>query len=220
MNRKQFLSSMAGVAMGVESAAAGIAADAPKASLSLTILSPSIRIHLQGSPDLNLPTRSLHLSPTAPHLIVAIQNVSPQSIKIWDEGSSWGFSNLTLEIDAMRGKLLPDLIKVERKRDLWLANEPIPSILTSGEMVMREITLERPNIKGGDPSQIPWPYKGFPLALIETNDNMTVPPSSTLRMRAIFRVGTDARSKQEGVWTGKVVSPVNDYVIYWTDFPG
>ncbi len=209
MNRKQFLCSVAGASLteAIPSLASGI----PKSPLALTILSTSIRLNAYMSPHGETPTRCLKMSPTTPHFNVAIQNISQNPIRLWNEDSSWGSGNLTLEISAVGAKWFGAPIRVERKRDVWYSNMAQFSILYPGEMIMREVTLEVPDAQaGGHAQKGRWPYKGFPLAAVGL--------VNSVQMRAVYEILPDKLSAQENVWTGKIISPENTYVLYMTEF--
>ena len=210
MNRKQFLCSIAGASLSEVITASGIAEVRPKSPLAITILSTSIRPNAYMSPNRDTPTPCLKMSPTTPHLNVAIQNISKETLKLWNEDNSWGSGNLTLEISAVGSKHLVPPIRVVRNIEIWYGNDASFSLLSPGEMIMREVTLEvAKNQPGGREQKGRWPYKGFPLdAIGEAN---------SVRMRAVFEVLPDAMSKREGVWTGRATSSEDYLVLYMTE---
>jgi hypothetical protein len=220
VNRKQFLYSVAGAGLAETLASSGIAngkPKSPKPSLSLNILSASLPPKEAVTSAMGMPPRVLQMSPSDPHLHVAIQNVSTQPIRIWNENNSWGSGNLTLEISAIgRRQLLPP-IKVVRNVTVWFSNDFTFTILPPGEMILREITLDVPNNHHG--AQAPtrrWPYKGFPLEAINEPNSSGI---NSFQMRAVFAIEQDGLSIKEEVWTGSVASPEHTYVLNMSDFP-
>jgi len=212
MNRKQFLYSVAGAGVAEAITATASADSTPKPQPALNILSSSILMDAYVSPHLATPTRILHMSVASPRLHVAIRNTSAQPLRIWEEDSSWGSGNLSLEITAIGGSYLAAPIKVVRNVTVWYSNAFTSSLLPPDEMIMRELTLEVPAAPTAKRFEPRWPYKGFPFAEIQAGSNWTGMPKS-VTMRAIFEIRPDAQSAHEGVWTGKVTSPECTYAL-------
>ena len=212
MDRKQFLFSVAGASLSETIASSCMASErpkslaSPKSPLALTVLSSSLPIREVVNAEAGRPARILTMSSIAPHFNVAIQNISTQPIRIWDEDNSWGYDNLTLEISVINSKLLRQSIRLVRISTNWFKNFGEFSILAPGEMIMREVDIEVPNDHPGAQVQKDRrPYRGFPM------ESMAV--TTSCRMRAVYTVEPDLLAKQEGVWTGRIASPEHTYIF-------
>ncbi len=205
MNRKQFLSSIAGVGLTGAVTSSTTAAPRPKSPLALTILPSAIG---DGYPIV----RKLSLSPTAPRIRVAIQNISKEPLRLWNENSQWGSGNLSLEITAIGGSYVLEPIKVVREVTSWYSNTATFTHLPPGEMIVREIALEFPKEMAGGHVWKTWPYKGFPFEAISERRRFTGEYKS-VEMHAIFEIRPEYWSEQEQVWTGRVKSPESTYVL-------
>jgi hypothetical protein len=221
MDRKQFLVSVAGASLGGTIASSCMAngrpksPSPPKSSLALTILSASIPQHEVVTSADGMPPRILQVSPDDPHFHVALRNVSTQPVRIWNEDSSWGSGNLTLEISAIGARQLLQPIKVVRKVTAWYRNDATFTEMPPGEMILREVSIEVPKgWHGAQTQRRPWLYEGFPMEAIRGTNMANL---TAFQMRAVFAIEQDGFTEKEKVWTGKITSPEHTYMLNRTD---
>jgi len=90
----------------------GTAHAAPKAV-------PAIAEPLSQKDGLQVSIGNIELRPSDPHIDVVLQNNSDKPIDIFNEGNSWGFNNLTLEVRRINGKVLTAPLLVARGYVPW-----------------------------------------------------------------------------------------------------
>jgi hypothetical protein len=111
---------------------------------------------------------------------VVLTNVSNRPQRIWTDGCSWGYSNLSFEISDRDGKTW----RVQKKPKPWDKNVPNVWILEPHDQIVFEVEPANPEV-----------WEGFPHP----------DRSQSFKMQAIFEVKPDRQSKVLGVWTGRVV---------------
>jgi hypothetical protein len=155
--------------------------------------------------------RGVELSPVDPHIDVVLQNTSSQPINVFQDWNSWGFNNLSLEITKLDGKVLSPPLVVKRGMGAWTMNFAEAQIIRPGEAIVREVHLYNPSLKvikgdyhlpsGYYPEQL---YGNFPFAKNSPRQ---------MTMRAVFQnSSTDHQQYAAPTWTGKVTSPLGNYV--------
>jgi hypothetical protein len=120
---------------------------------------------------------------------VVLTNVSDRLLRIWTEGNSWGYDALSFEISDRKGKTW----RAQRKPRPWDKNVPYYLLLEPHDQMVIEVTPANPD-----------EWEGFPHAPDQPQ---------TFKMRAIFEIKPDRESKRLEVWTGRVVSKIDDYTF-------
>ncbi len=135
--------------------------------------------------------RAIELIDAGDHFHVLVTNNTKQPIRLWREWCSWGYFNLSFEARTAGGKAT----QVSKRLRGWDKNFPDWTSIPAGESLVLDVTL--------DPSI----WESSPLA----------DPSgkALVRLRATYQVREDKYATTEGVWTGKVSSPEEEYLIYW-----
>jgi len=122
------------------------------------------------------------------HVVVSNDSATPQ--RVWQEWCSWGYFGLKFEItDEQGNKSL-----AQKKLRPWEKNFPAFWTLQPRENLVIEVHCADANIWQG----FPWPAKG----------------TQTVTMQAIFEFAPDRESRENGVWTGRVVSKADKFVFY------
>jgi hypothetical protein len=122
------------------------------------------------------------------HFHVVIENVSKKPQKIWSELCSWGYDCLTFEITEENGAKTT----AKKKPAGFFGNMPVVIALAPGEKIVLEAY----------PKSDAW--QGFLLP---------EKGSRTVSMRAVFEIPDTELAKKSQVWTGKAISPAQDYVF-------
>lgn len=172
-----------------------------RASLAVSIVAEEIAP--SGVPDDPTRYRPIHLDPRCPHLHVVLRNVSDHTVRVWQEGNSWGRFALSLVVTGVDRQPLGKPVTVRcgvGSGGGFGGNAPTFSILTPGEMVMREVELKVPGSNQGT-----WTYDGFSLP----------PPGgwNRITMRAVYSVMPDPAARDKEVWTGTVESKPEEYAV-------
>jgi hypothetical protein len=161
---------------------AGLLAPVPpdrKPALSITIAVPINHNH-----------RSIHLGAKQPFHIV-VKNTADKSVNLWREWCSWGYFNMTFEIDDGAGRV----VTIKKKPRDWTKNYPDWQTLRPGDYFVIPVEFDT-NV---------WE---LPMAKQPGDKPREV------RMRAVYEVNPDATSGELSVWTGAVRSAYETYAIW------
>jgi len=118
---------------------------------------------------------------------VALTNRSGKPVKIWEDSNSWGHAALRFEISKGGGG---KAIVRKKERD-WRKNVPTFWTIEDGGRVVYEVDL------GSDE------WEGLPKDV----------HGKTVAMRAVIEISEDEKSREFGVWTGRVASPEAKYLF-------
>lgn len=163
-----------------------------------------------------MPTIALHHGD--PHINVVLQNTSSKPIQIFQEWNSWGYYNLILEISAIDSKTMGVPLRIGRGAGVWFANVPSSDIIGPGEAIVREARLWVPPetlTPTTKPTNVFGPFfANFPLPTSTTPRQIT--------MRAVFsnsndRSGSGSSGYKGVVWTGRIASAFQTYIVRWGD---
>lgn len=162
----------------------GAAAEGSGPALAVRIVPTSFREESRRSIELYRPESHFH---------VVVTNISTRPVRLWKEWCSWGYFNLSFVVIGRDGRTLT----VKKKNRGWDKNYPDSTIVPPGEHVVYEVAFD--DERWIDP----------PL-----------PPATGLReprwvkMKAVYEVGADEQARKHGVWTGRITSPEETYLIY------
>ena len=140
---------------------------APPASLAIQIVGKNIQVN---------PTSCFH---------VVLTNQSDSNIRLWEEGNSWGYFNLTFDIVDSKGKSVGTIQKMSR---IWTMN--VPSHLELAPNQHHVIDVDLLNFQWNVP--------------IEPSDDGEAPPD--YRLVARYSTNEGAESLGNAVWTGAIQS--------------
>ncbi len=156
---------------------------------------------------------------------VGVRNTTREVVNIWDEDSSWGFHNLHLEVTAMSDRLIGTLVPLDKPIVVartpmmgWSSNLARACPIPPGEVLVRNVELAPPlpplppppgeenrKIRKRVWTGSPWLYLDFPM------------PGNAfqmkIQMRAVLTIPEDGFATRHKVWTGRIVSPLADYMI-------
>jgi hypothetical protein len=102
---------------------------------------------------------------------------------------SWGYDNLSFEVTDEAGRT----VAVTKRKRAWTKNAPDWEVIPPGGHQVREINF--------DPTK--WENSPMPEA----------GRSRAVRIRAIYSIPEEARTKKHGIWTGRVSSPEESYEL-------
>lgn len=134
--------------------------------------------------------RSLEYRNAESHFAVVLRNTSDQPQRVWREWCSWGYFLLSFVVTDLAGKA----VAVRRPARVWTKNFPDFEEILPGESLVRDIYF------GNDA------WESFPRS--EKADG------NPFKLQAVFSSPADDQSKEHNVWSGKVVSPTLDIVVY------
>lgn len=133
--------------------------------------------------------RSIVLDGPASHFHVVVRNVSTRPVTIWRRWCSFGYENLSFEYSTRDGK--KGVAQVKRR--ISLQNVPDPLTLAPDEEKVIDVYF------GTDE------WQGFPLPAAGA--------VATVSLQAVFQITAGAATRKEGVWTGRITSPLRDYTF-------
>ncbi len=134
-------------------------------------------------------SRTIELYSPSSHFHILITNTSTHDIKLWHEWSSWGHANLRFEVTDEKGKSW----FVNKKDKKWTKNFPDVITLSPDESHVMQVDFN------------PQYWKNSPL--LESSE------SQKLKIRAIYEIKETDESKKLDIWTGTVVSAVQNYTL-------
>jgi hypothetical protein len=169
--------------------------------------------------------REIFLHPLElPHFHVLLTNTSQKSINIWKDWCSLGYRALSFEFTTKRGNPW----KVQRNPNALYAHIGPAFELTDKEG--NTLTVQRnPNIIYAHNGPAYWtiaPHENvvldIDLADSKTWQGIRWPGESRfpsdgplhLKIRAFYEVAPTKESRELSVWTGRIMSEANDYMIY------
>jgi len=124
------------------------------------------------------------------HLPVLLTNKSTQPINVWEPTNSWGYDALSLEVTPTNSNGPAQSFK-HREIMAWTANAPMFSVLKPGESIVFDVDPGDPHWEG-----VKWG------------------PGDRYRIRAIYSVEPTQESNKIGVWTGRIASETNEYMLF------
>ncbi len=163
--------------------------------------------------------KCLALDPLQPHFSVVLRNASDKPIQLFQEGNSWGYANLHLEITAIDGKKMPFIGVVGKRGGFWSNNFPSIETLAPHQMLVREVYLHLParfqhsekSVKASKSRDDNDPrmneYGGFFFP--------TAQGRKVLTMKAVFEVTRQEATANQLAWKGHVESEPFAYIIRW-----
>ncbi|EMN01814.1 hypothetical protein LEP1GSC021_1623 [Leptospira noguchii str. 1993005606] len=119
---------------------------------------------------------------------VLVKNVSNKEIRIWKDWNSWGYDNLSFQIQTDQ-----ENINIYKEGKEWLKNFPDFWSIKPNEFVILNVNLD---IKT-------WPKL---KELKFKNDRV--------KIKCIYEIKEDSYTKQYNIWTGKIESSFVEASIY------
>jgi hypothetical protein len=124
------------------------------------------------------------------HFHVVVTNVSKEPVRLWREWCSWGYFNISFTVTDESGKT----VTVKKRPRGWDHNFPDWSVVAPGGHMVFEIALDDTTWQG---AQSPKTHR-----------------TQRVRMKAVYAVPVDPETKGDGIWTGEISSPEDEYTIY------
>jgi len=123
------------------------------------------------------------------HFSVILTNVGKSPVRLWKDWCSWGYFNLSFEMTDQNGRR----VIVSRKMKVWEKNFPAWTTVAAGDQMVIDVTFD-PAIWRNPPA-------------------LEGAKERTISLRAIYEstAGKDANEHQ--IWTGKIASPENTYLL-------
>jgi len=134
--------------------------------------------------------RGITLIDPSQHFTVVVTNVGKDTIRLWRESCSWGYSNLSFEAQDEDGTQ----VMVAKKQREWEKNYPDWMVIPPGDHLVFEVTF--------DPAT--WGHAPLPKP----------GQQRTVSLRAVYESADSKEAKANKVWSGKVVSPKNTYTLF------
>ncbi|EMJ93152.1 hypothetical protein [Leptospira alstonii] len=126
---------------------------------------------------------------------VLVKNVSDQEVRIWKDWNSWGYNNISFQIQTNR-----ESIRIYKTQDrVWNKNFPDYWSIKPNEFVILNVNFD---VKT-------WPK------LRELNRSN--PKNDQVKIKCIYEVKENVESKKYNVWTGSIESPFVE-VWFYPDF--
>lgn len=127
-------------------------------------------------------------------LFVTLTNNSNDTIRIWDDNCSWGFSCLRFEFELPNKKR----IHSEHISHSWDSNYPRCNKIPPNELFIFHVNL-------GDTFWTNLPKESFQHESLE---------DITIKVKAIYEITGSKDTQEQNVWTGKVESSTKDFILY------
>jgi hypothetical protein len=136
--------------------------------------------------------RAIELYRPSQHFHVVVTNVSKEHVRLWREWCSRGYFNVSFTVTDESGKT----VTVKKRPRGWDKNYPDCSVIPPGGHMIFEISFDDTT------------WQGAPLPEPEMRQTRRV------RMKAVYAVPVDPETKRDGIWTGEISSPEDEYTIY------
>jgi len=134
--------------------------------------------------------RAITLIDPSQHFAVVLTNVGKSPVRVWRETCSWGYSNLSFEVQDQDGSL----VTVTRRQRPWEKNFQDWMVLPPGDHLVFDVTFDATT----------WQHAPLP----EPGRQRTV------GLRAVYESADGKEARANKVWSGKVVSPQNPYTLF------
>ncbi len=138
------------------------------------------------------------------HFHVVVTNNTNKPVRLWQERCSWGYYNLSFEVIDAGGK--KHTIK-KRWIKAWSADAAIHQTLAPGKHRVIDVYFDNLNAK----SIYGWNLDSL---LKKAKANLRF---REIKIRPVFEIEPDKRSKKQNVWTGKIIGEYQKAVL--TNFP-
>lgn len=135
--------------------------------------------------------RTLSLGESAAEFHVVLTNISSEPVRLWKEWCSWGYFNLTFELEFDDEKPVP----VEKTERGWDKNFPDFVEIPPGEHFVLPVRL----------TADVWKFDFVKRGGAEPR---------RARLRAVYAVEPDDQSRAHGVWTGRVESHAIEVMLH------
>jgi len=129
------------------------------------------------------------LADGSPQLTVVLTNRGEQTLRLWKDGCSWGYQNLSFELTDAAGRS----IKVTRAERGFEKNVPTWNDLRSGGDLSMDVTLSAPEWRN--------------LPALKHGERQAV------RIRAVYRSEPGFDATTHHVWIGVAYSPARDVIL-------
>lgn len=128
-------------------------------------------------------------------LFVTLTNNSNDTIRIWDDDCSWGFSGLQFEFELPNKKR----ISSEHIRYSWDSNYPrCNKIPPNGVFVF--------HVNFGDSF-----WTNIPIETSQSKNSNEI----TIKTKAIYEIAESKDSQQQHIWSGRLESSTEDFILYF-----
>jgi hypothetical protein len=135
-------------------------------------------------------TRSIVLLDPMQHFNVVVTNTGKTTTRLWRESCSWGYANLSFEVQEQDGTTL----RVVKKPRTWEKNVPDWMVIPPGDHLVLEVAFDPATWQSP-----PMPRPG---------------QQRLVSLRAVYETGDTPEASAGHVWSGRVVSPLNSYTIF------
>ncbi len=151
-------------------------------------LTPNPPVEIRIIPDDSI-SGTISIEGDKTHFHCSVENISNDTIRIFEDVSSWGYYNISFEFTDESGKTF----RSTHAEKPWDKNSPMYQEIVPGSHMSFQIDLMTD-------SSIAGYWKNSPL-LIKGNE-------FKLKMKAVYSVEISEASQRSDVWTGTIESPV------------
>jgi hypothetical protein len=153
--------------------------------------SPSVALAIRIEPTgAKQPTgRPISLFDASRHFSVILTNVSQAPIRLWQDWCSWGYFNLSFEIADQNG----NHVTISRKMKEWEKNFPDWMTIAAGDQMVIDVAFD------------PAIWRNLPAS--ESGERRTI------SLRAVYESAKGRDAQEHRVWTGKIASPQDTYLL-------
>ena len=123
--------------------------------------------------------------PPAPHFHVILRNITTKPVRIFEEWNSWGYGSLRFEMTDEHGQTTT----IRKRPHAWTMNYPSFTTIAAQEFAIIDVFFADRSVWGD----------GFWLTPGH--------PTGRVTLKAIYAVEEDKFSREQSVWTGKIISP-------------
>lgn len=134
-------------------------------------------------------------------LFAILKNNSNDTIRIWQNDCSWGYSNFQVdfEFDGQQYTSMP-------LQECWDSNWPRVQLICPKESFITQLKL-RPQMKVCDGG-----WKNSPVLIFK--NRKPDKPEDKIKIKARFEIPESEYALEKKVWTGTIYSSEKEYIIY------
>lgn len=134
-------------------------------------------------------------------LFAVLKNNSNDTIRIWQNNCSWGYSNFQVdfELDGQHYTSMPI-------QECWDSNWPRVQLICPKESFITQLKL-KPRIKACDGG-----WKNSPVFVFK--NRKTYKTENKIKIKARFEIPKSKDASEKNVWTGTIYSLEKEYIIY------
>jgi hypothetical protein len=159
-------------------------------SMAQQVPSGALAIRIEPTGGVQPGGQAVSLFDASRHFSVVLTNIGATPIRLWQDWCSWGYFNLSFEMNERNGRH----VTISRKMKVWEKNFPDWTTIAAGGELVIDVAFD-PTIWHNAPA-------------------LGTAKQQTIRLRAVYESAEGKDAREHKVWTGKIASPENTYALF------